>query len=32
MLADLDRPLGYANVSWDAARKLPIVKTKEVKK
>lgn len=30
MLADLDKPLGYADVSWDAAKRLPIVKTKEV--
>lgn len=32
MLADLDKPLGYATVTWDAAKKLPIVKTKEVMK
>lgn len=32
MLADLDKPLGYATVTWDAARKLPIVKSKEVPK
>lgn len=32
MLADLDRPLGYATVKWDAAKKVPIVKSKEVPK
>ena len=32
MLADLDKPLGYATVTWDAARKVPIVKSKEVPK
>lgn len=32
MLADLDKPLGYATVKWDAAKRLPIVKTKEVMK
>lgn len=29
MLADLDKPLGYATVKWDAAKRLPIIKTKE---
>ena len=32
MLADLDKPLGYATVKWDAAIKVPIVKSKEVPK
>jgi len=32
MLADLDKPLGYATVTWDAAKKVPIVKSKEVPK
>lgn len=31
-LRDLDDPLGYAKVTWDAARRLPIVKSKEVPK
>ena len=32
MLADLDKPLGYASVTWDAARRIPVVKSKEVMK
>lgn len=31
-LRQLDEPLGYAKVTWDAARRLPIVKSKEVPK
>lgn len=31
-LRDLNEPLGYASVTWDAARRLPIVKSKEVPK
>ena len=31
-LRELDEPLGYASVTWDAARKLPIIKTKGVSK
>ena len=30
MLADLDKPLNYAKVSWDSVKRLPIVKSKEV--
>ena len=31
-LRDLDEPLGYAKISWDAGRRLPIIKSKEVPK
>lgn len=31
-LRDLDEPLGYAKVTWDAGRRLPIIKSKEVSK
>lgn len=31
-LRDLDEPLGYASISWDAVRRLPIIKSKEVPK
>ena len=31
-LRALDEPLNYAKVTWDAARRLPIVKSKEVSK